>query len=73
MMTKEVAIRTASIKLDSFLKWEGIASTGGQAKIMIASGRVSVNGQATYQRSLLLRAGDLVEVAGRSYRVSRAE
>lgn len=73
MMTKEVAIRTASIKLDSFLKWEGIASTGGQAKIMITSGQVFVNGQATYQRSLLLRAGDLVEVAGRSYRVSRAE
>jgi ribosome-associated protein len=72
-MVKEVPIRTASIKLDSFLKWEGIASTGGQAKLMIASGRVSVNGQAACQRSLLLRAGDLVEVAGQTYRVSQAE
>ncbi|HAI21062.1 MAG TPA: RNA-binding protein [Clostridiales bacterium UBA8153] len=72
-MVKEVPIRTACIKLDSFLKWEGIASTGGQAKFLVAGGSVSVNGRPAYQRSLLLRPGDLVEVAGQSYRVSKAE
>jgi len=72
-MGKDVPIRTGSIKLDSFLKWEGIAATGGQAKLMIAGGGVRVNGQLAYGRSLLLRAGDIVEVEGRSYRVTRAE
>ena len=32
------------IKLDQFLKFSGISSTGGQAKWMIFDGEVKVNG-----------------------------
>ena len=32
------------MKLDQFLKWQGLADTGGQAKILILSGDVKVNG-----------------------------
>jgi ribosome-associated protein YbcJ (S4-like RNA binding protein) len=32
------------IKLDQFLKFSGISSTGGQAKWMIIDGEVKVNG-----------------------------
>lgn len=42
---KEVFINTDTIELDKFLKWAGIFSTGGEAKIMINEGRVKVNGE----------------------------
>jgi len=72
-MAREVPIQSEMIKLDSFLKWEGIAPTGGQAKLMVAAGKVRVNGQVAYRRSLLLQVGDTVEVDGQAYRVTRAK
>jgi len=58
-----VRIRSPSIRLDQFLKWAGIAATGGQAKIMIRSGAVRVNGKIVTERSRSLSPGDVVEVA----------
>lgn len=61
---KEVAVRTPHIRLDSFLKWAGVAATGGQAKAMITSGRVLVNGVLETRRSRKLVPGDEVVVEG---------
>jgi len=44
MMTNE------TIKLDQFLKFVGIAPTGGQAKLLIEDGRVKVNGMTETRR-----------------------
>ena len=57
------------IKLDQFLKWQGIAQTGGEAKIIIQDGGVMVNDSLETRRGRKLRTGDLVTVDGRKYRV----
>lgn len=55
-----------TIRLDQFLKYAGLAATGGQAKQMIQSGEVQVNGQVETHRSRKLVAGDVVTVGGRT-------
>ncbi|MEM9275318.1 MAG: RNA-binding S4 domain-containing protein [Cyanobacteria bacterium P01_F01_bin.143] len=57
------------IKLDQFLKWQGIAQTGGEAKIIIQDGEVMVNDSLETRRGRKLRTGDFVTVDGRKYRV----
>jgi ribosome-associated protein len=52
------------IKLDQFLKWQGIVDTGGQAKQMIQEGQVRVNDQAERRRGRKLVTGDRVTVGG---------
>ena len=49
------------MKLDQFLKWSNIVSTGGEAKILIISGRVSVNGVIEKRRGRKLNTGDVVK------------
>ena len=49
------------MKLDQFLKWNNIVSTGGEAKILIKSGRVSVNGEIEKRRGRQLNSGDVVK------------
>ncbi|MBE9228056.1 RNA-binding S4 domain-containing protein [Phormidium sp. LEGE 05292] len=58
-----------TIKLDQFLKLKGIASTGGQAKLMILSGEVKVNGSLETRRGRQLVEGDRITVAGQSFTV----
>ena len=48
------------MKLDQFLKWQKIASSGGEAKIIIKSGQVKVNGQIELKRGRKLVKGDKV-------------
>ena len=48
------------MKLDQFLKWHNIASSGGEAKIFIKSGQVKVNGQIELKRGRKLIKGDKV-------------
>ena len=60
MEHRQTHIETEFIKLDSFLKWEGLAETGGEAKELIQAGQVQVNGQACTQRGKKLRPGDRV-------------
>ncbi len=57
------------IKLDQFLKWQGLAGTGGQAKQLIQSGQVRVNGQVETRRGRKLHSGDTVSVGGRTLTV----
>ena len=51
-----------TIKLDQFLKLVGVASTGGQAKMMIFDGAVKVNGVLETRRGRKLVSGDRVTV-----------
>ena len=41
---KNIEITTEFIKLQDLLKFASLASTGGEAKIVIAEGEVCVNG-----------------------------
>jgi ribosome-associated protein len=55
-------LRGEHITLDALLKASGIASSGGAAKVLIAEGGVTVNGEAELRRGRKLRAGDEVVV-----------
>jgi ribosome-associated protein len=49
-----------SIKLDQFLKRESVVFSGGEAKHLIQSGAVKVNGIVETQRGRKLHEGDVV-------------
>lgn len=51
-----------AITLNDVLKLSGLAATGGQAKLMIQSGQVLVNGETETRRKRKLREGDVVRV-----------
>jgi len=53
-----------TIKLDQFLKLAQVVESGGQAKQLIQSGMVWVNGVIEMRRGRKLRAGDVVVVDG---------
>ena len=61
------------IKLDSFLKAVNAAASGGEAKILVTEGFVSVNGEVELRRGRKLRPGDFVEIEGRRYSVEQGE
>lgn len=58
----KIEINTEFIKLDQFMKWAGIISSGSDAKLIIASGDVKVNGQIALERGKKIRKGDIIEV-----------
>jgi len=52
------------IKLDQFLKLAEVVQSGGEAKQLIQSGGVFVNGEVEIRRGRKLRQGDVVIVEG---------
>ena len=52
------------IQLDQFLKLANVVATGGQAKRLIQSGEVKLNGKVETGRKKILSPGDIVEVFG---------
>ena len=65
MPSKEPVIESY-IKLDSFIKWQGLAETGGQAKLDIQDGLVRVNGKVETRRGRKLVQGDKVTYRGKT-------
>lgn len=69
MTFNKIKINTEFIKLDSFLKFSGIAQTGGHGKILVEDGLVKVNGETCTARGKKLYPGDKVEVQGEGFQV----
>ena len=65
-----ITIQTEFIKLDSFLKFCGAISTGGEAKIAIDEGEVQENGKVCTMRGKKLHPGDTVTLDGESWQVA---
>lgn len=63
----EVKINTSIIKLDAFLKWAAIASSGAEAKIFVQEGMIKVNNEICTQRGKKLKNGDIVNFDGEDY------
>jgi len=61
------------IRLDDFLKRSGLVGTGGEAKLRIQSGEVSVNGEVETRRRKQLVIGDVVELMGEKLVVKEYE
>ncbi len=57
------------MKLDQFLKYQGLAESGGEAKQRIQRGDVRVNGAIELRRGRQLVAGDRIEVDGHALSV----
>lgn len=71
MEKQTVNIKTEFIKLDSLLKYAGLAVTGGQAKQLVETRAITVNGDPVSQRGKKIRPGDKVNVAGKVIEVGR--
>ena len=59
-----LALRGEHITLAQAVKAVGLADTGGQAKVLVREGGVTVNGEPATQPGRKLRAGDRFGVAG---------
>jgi ribosome-associated protein len=67
---RDVPIDGDMIRLGQFLKLADLIDTGGEAKILISVGDVTVNGEVDTRRGRQLHRGDVVSVRGRSVRVA---
>lgn len=63
MNEETVKISTEFIKLEALLKFAGAVETGGEGKLLIQDGVVSVNGEVCTMRGKKLRPGDEVTLA----------
>lgn len=61
-----------TIQLDQFLKLNGVAASGGEAKHMIKNGQVIVNGEVETRRGRKLRAGDIVQIERETITVEKS-
>lgn len=59
-----LALRGEHITLAQAVKAVGLAGTGGQAKVLVRTGTVTVNGVAEMQPGRKLRAGDRFGTTG---------
>ena len=66
MSEEHIKINTECIKLDALLKFAGLVETGGEAKLAIQNGEVTVNGEPCAMRGKKLRPGDRVELDGQT-------
>ncbi len=66
---EQVEIFTEYIKLGDFLKFCGAVETGGEAKLVIQDGHVSVNGERCTQRGKKLYNGDSVCIREKCFTV----
>ncbi len=64
-----VKINTEFIQLQSFLKFKGIAETGGQAKEFIQDGIIRVNGEVCTARGKKIRPGDIISAFAVDYEI----
>lgn len=63
MKKNEITITTEYIKLQDLLKFASLVGTGGEAKVLIQEGAVSVNDEVCTQRGKKIRPGDEVQIA----------
>jgi ribosome-associated protein len=66
---KDVFINKEQVELFKILKFEGIASSGAEAKDMIAAGTVLVNGIIEKRKRKKMVAGDTIELNGEIFRL----
>lgn len=69
---KVIHIETEYIKLQDLLKFAAV-STGGEAKILIQEGDVTVNGEVCTMRGKKIRPGDDIALRDEHYTVTYAD
>ncbi len=66
---KTLRIDNPFIKLDNLLKITGVTTTGGQAKVLVKSGAIKVNGEPCTMRGKKLKPGDIIETDTAIYEI----
>lgn len=66
---KDVEITEQSIELYKLLKFEGLASSGAEAKCAVAEGFVVVNDQVETRKRKKLVDGDIIEFGDETMRI----
>ncbi|MFT7675678.1 MAG: ribosome-associated protein [Gammaproteobacteria bacterium] len=61
------------VELYKILKFEGLANSGGQAKLMIGDGLVSVNGDVETRKRRKIVAGDKIDFGGQLIEIVASE
>ena len=61
---RTVGITREPVELYKILKFEGLVSTGGEAKLLIGDGQVTVNGEIETRRRRKMLSGDVIEFRG---------
>ena len=57
-------LRGEFVPLCDLLKLTGIADSGGQGKVLVAEGAVTVDGQPESRKTAKIRAGQVVQCGG---------
>ena len=57
-------INREPVELCKLLKFEGIIASGGEAKLLIGDGQVSLNGAVETRKRKKIVDGDIIEFAG---------
>ena len=65
-LMREVELTREPVALYKILKFEGLVTTGGEAKLLIGDGQVKVNGEVETRKSRKIVNGDTIEFAGES-------
>ncbi len=65
-----ITITTEYIKLQDLLKFAAAVDTGGEAKLAVQEGDVTVNGQICTMRGKKIRPGDVVGYNGQELTVA---
>ncbi|HEY0921329.1 MULTISPECIES: RNA-binding S4 domain-containing protein [Rheinheimera] len=61
---RDVILSKPAVELYKILKFEGLLSSGGEAKAAIDSGLVKVNGEVETRKRRQINAGDIIEIGG---------
>ncbi len=69
----DITIKDKFIRLGQALKLAGLVGSGVEAKIVIADGLVTVNGEVDTRRGRKLREGDVVSYEGESFTVHASQ
>ena len=63
----EIDITKQPVELYKILKFEAMVPSGGEAKLVIAEGLVTVNGATETRKRKKIVAGDVITFAGERY------
>jgi ribosome-associated protein len=66
---REVIITKEPVELYKILKFEGLVSTGGEAKLVISDGQVTVNGEVETRKRKKIVGGDTIVFGAETLRV----
>jgi len=64
---KEIVLTKQPVELFKILKFEGLASSGGEAKMLIADGQVKVNGAKEIRKRKQIVVDDVIEFGGKKF------